>query len=162
VGRGITSHLFRETLMPHLVPFLFGFAAARTAAFRLISQTRINYQGSALSEGAAGEVHGGDRLPWVTLGDGSDNFAPLKSLDWQVHVYGQAGQALQDAARDAHLPLHQYDWADPMEKAGLKRDALYLVRPDGHAALADPGQDVEKLQAHLSRFKIVPIQDATA
>ena len=36
---------------------------------------------------AAGAIHAGDRLPWVAAEpDGSDNFAPLASLDWQVHV----------------------------------------------------------------------------
>ena len=34
--------------------------------FRTISQTAVNYRGSSLSEGRAGAVHGGDRLPWVT------------------------------------------------------------------------------------------------
>ena len=47
-----------------------------------------------------------------------------------------------------------------MHNAGLKRDALYLVRPDGYVALADAEQDVEKLRAYLSRFHIAPRRDA--
>src|SRR5205823_810856 len=129
-------------------------------AFRLVSQTRIHYRASLLSDGSAGEVHGGDRLPWVEFGDEDDNFAPLRSVDWQIHVYGKAGQAIRDAAREEHLVLHEFDWTDPMEEAGLKRDALYLVRPDGYVALADVGQDVEKLQTYLAKFKIRPRQDA--
>ena len=45
---------------------------------------------SALSEGRAARIAGGDRLPFVPA-DGGDNFAPLASLDWQVHVYGGRG-----------------------------------------------------------------------
>ena len=77
-------------------------APLRRFMFRTISQTAVNYRGSRLSEGRAGTVHGGDRLPWVkppTNGDGQDNFTPLTSLDWQVHVYGDATPELQAALR---------------------------------------------------------------
>jgi hypothetical protein len=49
--------------------------------FRTISQTTIHYRDSRLSVGMAGRVHGGDRLPSVTLDGGDDNFGPLASLD---------------------------------------------------------------------------------
>ncbi len=152
-GTGLGHELFREALFPHLASFALGFSQVRTAAFRLVSQTRLHYEGSALSEGQAGAVHGGDRLPWVVLADESDNFAPLTSFDWQAHVYGTAGTALTEAARNADLALHQFDWSDGMEKAGLERDALYLVRPDGYVALVERGQDVGKLQTALAKFQ---------
>ena len=66
VGLGLRGRIFRDTLLPHLAPFLMGFSGARLAAFRMVSQTRINYRGSALSVGEAGDIHGGDRLPWVS------------------------------------------------------------------------------------------------
>jgi 2-polyprenyl-6-methoxyphenol hydroxylase-like FAD-dependent oxidoreductase len=152
-GSGLTNTLFRETVMPHLAPFALGFSGVRTAAYRLVSQTRISYHESALSDGTAGEIHGGDRLPWVPLANDTDNFAPLASMDWQIHIYGNAEQVLQTAAQTANLPLHQFAWTDGMEKTGLKRDALYLIRPDGYVALADTGQDLEKLQVYLDKFK---------
>jgi hypothetical protein len=61
--------------------------------FRMVSQTAVNYRGSSLSEGRAGKVHGGDRLPWVKTdlnGGDKDNLASLTSLGWQAHVYGDA------------------------------------------------------------------------
>jgi hypothetical protein len=36
-----------------------------------------------------------------------------------------------------------------MAAAGLKRDALYLVRPDGYVAWADEGAAVDRLQRYL-------------
>jgi hypothetical protein len=59
--------------------------------FRTISQTAVHYRDSSLSQGRAGRVYGGDRLPWVkpsVSGDPSavDNFTLLTSLDWQVHA----------------------------------------------------------------------------
>jgi 2-polyprenyl-6-methoxyphenol hydroxylase-like FAD-dependent oxidoreductase len=153
-GSGITSHVFRDMVLPHLFPIALGFSAVSNAAFRLISQTRIHYRSSPLSEGAAGDIHGGDRLPWVPQADGTDNFAPLTSLDWQIHVYGAASQALRDAAPKTGLPLHAFAWSESAKRAGLAQDALYLVRPDGYVALADASQDVAKLRALIARFQI--------
>jgi hypothetical protein len=36
-----------------------------------------------------------------------------------------------------------------MRQAGLRRDAGYLIRPDGHVGLADPGARAATLQAYL-------------
>jgi hypothetical protein len=33
-------------------------------------------------------------------GSSTDNFAPLRSLDWQVHVYGEASGELAKACAD--------------------------------------------------------------
>src|SRR6185369_3735552 len=132
-------------ISPSILPFALRFAAARRAQFRLVSQTRISYRPSPLSDGAAGAVHAGDRLPWV---EGADNFAPLTSLGWQVHVYGTAPAALRELAAGAGLPLRTWQWTAAARRAGLERDALYLVRPDGHVGFARRTADVTELRAY--------------
>ena len=92
-------------------------------------------------------------MPWVPYTPG-DNFDPLKSVDWQVHVYGVATPALRDAVRNHGLPLHEFAWSDAAHDAGLEKDALYLVRPDGYVALADERQDAGKLTEYVKRFGI--------
>ncbi len=159
VQENIAGEIVRTMLLPHLLPFLLGFSAVRRAQFRLVSQTRINYRHSPLSEGSAGDVQGGDRLPWVDAPD-AGNFEPLKSLDWQVHVYGKAVQGLRKAVQDRGIALHEFPWSEHAEQAGLERDALYLVRPDSHVALANSKQDEDKLRSYLSRFKIAPFRPA--
>jgi 2-polyprenyl-6-methoxyphenol hydroxylase-like FAD-dependent oxidoreductase len=136
---GAIARVIRLRLVPLVLPFLFSVASFRRLAFRTVSQTAIDYRGSRLSEGIAGTLHGGDRLPWVKgAGDGADNFAPLTSLDWQVHVYGDAQPDLRTACDARHLALHTFPWRSGMEEAGLQRNAAYLIRPDGYIALADP------------------------
>ena len=101
----------------------------------------------------AGRIHGGDRLPWVCLEGslhGADNFAPLTSLAWQVHVYGRAAPELRAFCAERHLPLHEFDWQRAMARAGFQRDALYLVRPDGYVALAVPDQTPSVLEEYLT------------
>jgi 2-polyprenyl-6-methoxyphenol hydroxylase-like FAD-dependent oxidoreductase len=151
-GQGAGSRVVRE-LFPHIAPFVTGFTGVRRAMFRTVSQTRINYRHSSLSAGSAGDVEGGDRLPWV---EGLDNFAPLGTLDWQAHVYGAAGEPLREASRALRIPLHEFPWTEAAGEVGLERDALYLVRPDGYVALADREQGAEALRAFVALFAIVP------
>jgi hypothetical protein len=144
-------------------PLLARLGAFRRLLFTTVSQTTVNYRDSSLSVGAAGKVRGGDRLPWVPLGSGEDNFAPLTSVDWQVHVYGDAesgtrdaGSALREACAELKLPLHGFAWEPQMQRAGLQNGAVYLVRPDGYVALADPRADPEVLRRYLRERGVRP------
>ena len=75
--QGPIARRVRTRLVPLLVPLLFRLPAVRRFLFRTVSQIGIQYRDSPLSEGAAGSVRGGDRLPWVETGPDEDNFAPL-------------------------------------------------------------------------------------
>ena len=142
------ARFVRLNLVPALAPLLFPFPPMARLLFRTVSQTNVNYRGSPLSEGRAGSVHGGDRLPWVKIGD-IDNFAPLKSLDWQVHVYGEAANGLQKICSDRVLPLHPFPWCPEMASAGFLRNAAYLVRPDGYIARAEPASRAGRIADYL-------------
>jgi hypothetical protein len=153
--RGGFAGVVRARIVPLVVPLLFRLGAMRRLLFRTVSQTRVNYRDSSLSAGAAGKVRGGDRLPWVELGSGQDNFAPLTSLKWQAHVYGgsgkgEAGRGVPDACAELRLPLHVFTWQHSMRHAGLQQGALYLVRPDGYVALADPSANPERLRQYFT------------
>jgi hypothetical protein len=127
----------------------------RRFMFRTVSQTAISYRGSSLSEGTSGAVGAGDRLPWVRQATGdTDNFAPLTSLDWQVHVYGQATPEIVAACKERSVPLHVFSWREECGRAGLARDALYLVRPDGYVGLTDAEARPATLMSYLDRRKL--------
>ena len=78
-----------------------------------------------------------------------DNFAPLESLDWQVHVYGEGTSALRALCGQRKLALHIFPWRPEIAATGLRRDAIYLVRPDGYVALADADGRAEAVAAYL-------------
>ncbi len=157
---GLVAKEVRTEIAPRLIPALAGSQTTRKLLYRTISQTAIQYHKSALSRGGAGRVVGGDRLPWGGEGSGhgggGDNFTPLAALDWQVHVYGEASQAVQDVCAAFGVTLREFPWNDAVWKAGLMHDALYLVRPDGHVALAEPNARAQVLERYLETWGIGP------
>lgn len=152
-GRSWPSRIWRQYVMPRVAGAIANSSAGGRAMFRLLSQTRINYRGMALAQGQAGEVRGGDRLPYVVDGVG-DNFGVLGSLDWQVHVYGDATPAFRAALAPTGVPLHVFAWNEAAKAAGLARDAVYLVRPDGHVALAAAMQDGAAVVQYLAALGV--------
>ena len=145
-SRGRLARFVRTVLVPALVPLVFRAKAARRLMFRIVSQTAVRYRDSPLSWGRAGRVHGGDRLPWV---EADDNFAPLDALAWQVHVYGRPAPEITAACGERQLALHVFPWRPALRRLGLARDAVYLVRPDGHVALADSTARAATLTSYL-------------
>jgi 2-polyprenyl-6-methoxyphenol hydroxylase-like FAD-dependent oxidoreductase len=135
-AEGRVADLLRTRIVPAVAPRLLNFEPLRDYAFRTVSQITLNYRDMPLSAGSAGQVQGGDRLPWV-VSDGTDNHASLAAIAWQVHVYGAAKPELRDWCAAQGLSLHEIAWSERHGAAGLARDAAYLLRPDTYVALAD-------------------------
>jgi hypothetical protein len=87
-------------------------------------------------------------------GAGFDNYDALKRTDWQVHVYGEAQGALKRWCDDRGAPLHVYPWYDAMGEASLKKDALYLIRPDTYVALTQREQNPAAIDGFLERVRL--------
>jgi 2-polyprenyl-6-methoxyphenol hydroxylase-like FAD-dependent oxidoreductase len=151
-SRGPVARRIRVSLVPRVVPILASFRAVRRLMFRTISQIRVNYRGGPLSVGRAGRVHAGDRLPWV---EAVDNFAPLASLDWQVHVYGEPTPEIAATCQARGLALDVFAWQTDMDRTGLVRNGVYLVRPDGYVALADPDARTVTLETYLDERRLL-------
>lgn len=152
IASGLKGEFIRRWLAPTAINIATHFRPTRRLAFRTLSQTALSYPESFLSEGQAG-IHGGERLPWVegrNIED--DNFAPLRSLDWQVHVYGESEKDVAVACGRAGLALHVRPWSEMAHDAGLKQNATYLIRPDGYVALATAVDSCRKMESYLKRI----------
>jgi len=152
VAPGVRGRLMRGVAAPLILSAAMGLPPVRRAFFRIVSQTQIRYPDSRLSAGRAGAVRGGDRLPWI---GGLDNFAPLRSLDWQLHAYGAIGPAIASAAERIGVPVHAFKWSDDARSAGFARDAAYLVRPDGYVGLAIEDDDAGRFESYAKRIGLV-------
>ncbi|MBZ6075120.1 FAD-dependent monooxygenase [Microvirga puerhi] len=158
---GSLARFVRIKVVPRLLPALVSLSFIRRFMFRTISQIGVNYRCSRLSMGDAGHVKGGDRLPWVATGDGSngrgDNFAPLRSCDWQVHVYGTCSAGIAELCERRGLALHVFSWRPATADAGIRRGAVYLVRPDGYIGLVDAGANPGALERYLDDQSVQPL-----
>src|SRR5258706_275065 len=151
---GPIARFVRLDIIPRLLPAALTNETARRFFFRTLSQIEIEYRDSALSTGHAGEVHGGDRLPWVP-----DNFTPLQSLEWQAHVFRVPRPGLSVAVAAASLAVDTLPSNDVGEQDGIAREALYLVRPDGYVALADADADPRTLEKYWDERELVLVLD---
>jgi 2-polyprenyl-6-methoxyphenol hydroxylase-like FAD-dependent oxidoreductase len=133
---GRWARFVRTLLFPTFMPLLVKFAFVRRFMFRTVSQTRIQYRGSPLSEGRTGELCGGDRLPWFKFVDGTSNYDSLANPVWQIHIYGLPRPDLESLCQELGLPLHVFPWEPDMENKGIIADSVYLLRPDQYIALA--------------------------
>lgn len=172
---GPIAEIVRTGVAPRLLPLLARLPLTREYFFRTISQTVIHYRHAPLNAGTAGRTHGGDRLPWVTFGNGGaaphaqqdpqqgtqygaqrDNYAPLPRPAWQVHVYGQARPDLMQWCDQQRVQLRQFPWSEACSHAGLARDAIYLLRPDTYVGLAAGTPSIGALDEYLRANALRP------
>ncbi len=145
-AEGSIADIVRTRIVPLVVPTASRLEPLREWVFRTVSQLMINYRGSELSMGKAGEVHGGDRLPWVKT---ADNHGPLSEPVWQVHVYGEASRELSAWCHQNDMPLHVFEWSGAHADAGFARNALYLIRPDTYVALAEASGSPDAIEIYF-------------
>jgi 2-polyprenyl-6-methoxyphenol hydroxylase-like FAD-dependent oxidoreductase len=130
VDSGLAGRFLRRVLLPRAAPFAMRFDSARVAFFRRISQIAVRYPDSPLSEGAALDVRGGDRFPYVPGDQRHD--VQSSPLGWTARVYGEVGDDADRALTKLAIPLLKQAWSTKAADVGLERDAIYLVRPDGY------------------------------
>jgi 2-polyprenyl-6-methoxyphenol hydroxylase-like FAD-dependent oxidoreductase len=153
---GRRARFVRTWLFPTFMPLLVKFAFVRRFMFRTVSQTRIQYRESRLSEGRTGALCGGDRLPWLRFADGTTNYDALTAPVWQVHIYGSPRPALESVSRELGLALHVFPWEPDMENKGLIADGVYLIRPDQYIALASQDAAASELRTYFESRSLRP------
>jgi len=154
-AQGGFADFVRTRIAPLFASVAYKSENVREYLFRVVSQTTLDYRESPLSQGKAGGVEGGDRLPWLSVGT-EDNYASLAAIQWQVHVYGEAKADLTRWCARQGIALHVFAWEHAYEKAGVARNAAYLLRPDNHVALADPEGEVSTLSRYFEAHGVMP------
>ncbi|KAG6308783.1 hypothetical protein E4U45_006696 [Claviceps purpurea] len=152
-SKGWLARVIRTRIMPLVFRVVFSYRAVKSFFFATGSQLMLHYRDMSLSSCSSGGtsrvVRAGERLPWVKTADGVDNFTSL-NLEWQVHVYGRAHETLLAWCKEHEMPVMVYDFGEGCSAAGLVRDALYLVRPDGHVALVERGGRPEVVERYFA------------
>lgn len=167
VSDGWLAKIFRTSLVPRLAGFAMTIPSIRTLAFRTISQIGIRYRHSPLSMTLpglpAGAPCGGDRFPWLKLRlDGgnaaADLYQQLADTSFNLLVIGQPAPAEGLLTAGDLLRIHVVapDAANAAELArvNITGAAFYLLRPDGHVALAGGQLDTPAVDRYLKNLGI--------
>lgn len=149
-AKNSVAGMFRTRLFPVFAGTLYHSSTLQQGLFRIMSQIRLNYRRSPLCEGKAGEICGGDRLPWVKT-QYEDNYDSLKQMRWQLHLYGEATPELQRWCAETNLPLSIFSWTASHHQAGLPENSAFLLRPDGYIALASLNSHEARLDAWFEK-----------
>lgn len=145
------GQMVRTRVLPVVMAMVSRLGMLGPALFRTISQTRIAYRESALSQGRWGRLAAGDRLPWLK---GVDNHVVL-DFGWQAHVHGEAAPALSSWAAERGLPLHVWPWTGEAEAVGFRQNGAVLARPDGHiGCLAEGSGAPTELALYAARWDL--------
>ncbi|KAF3903768.1 hypothetical protein ABW20_dc0104830 [Dactylellina cionopaga] len=151
-NKGILGRMLRTVVLGNIAPLLFYFGTVDSMMFETVSQVRIEYRASAMSNNNyAGYLYAGDRLPWLKFDDGTDNFQPLSALNWQIHVYGEESNKVRDWARERNISFHNFAFNEDAKLKGIPKDSIILVRPDGYIGQLAGGSADGQL-AELQRF----------
>lgn len=148
------SRLVKNFVIPFAAPKLLRFNVLKKVMFKAISQTNLNYQQSELSTGEYGGIKGGDRLPWVNTPT-INNFEPLKSYDWQIHVYGTIKQEVKRLAFETGIPMYNVSWNKSMDAQGIKENSVFLVRPDSYVSVATDFKNLEPIKNMIHKYSIL-------
>jgi hypothetical protein len=108
---------------------------------------------SELSTGKYGGIKGGDRLPWVNT-PSINNFEPLKSYDWQIHVYGTITQEVKRLAFETGIPMYNVSWNKSMNAQSIKENSVFLVRPDSYISVATDSKNLEPIKNMIHKYSI--------
>ena len=135
VSKSWLPRLVRTHILPIVMSAILNFESLRRLMFKTVSQTRITYRNSPLSDGSrSGPIHSGDRFPWFQWDEGN-------SYDWLTNtgyvvlniggaepreISGWKGPSTQIAVNGAA--------AKAAAAAGLPGHGCVIVRPDMHVA----------------------------
>jgi 2-polyprenyl-6-methoxyphenol hydroxylase-like FAD-dependent oxidoreductase len=165
--------LFRTRILAKAIALAMRLERIQKLAFRTISQTGIAYPDSPLSEALPGLPHGGpragDRFPWLRLklsanGPIEDLFEKLDDTRFTLIVIAQAVPpggvpGLGDLLR-THVVASDPTNDRELTRAEIPRPAFYLLRPDGHVALAGSHLEAAAVTRYVSEHLHLRIKTA--
>lgn len=149
----VDSEVLRKFIIPVLAPKAMRSNTVRHLFFKTVSQINLNYHHSEISEGRSGRVKAGDRLPWLPLEDG-DNHEYLNSVDWQIHVYGKLTREIKRLSDRTGIPVHYTPWVKSFKDRRIKKNSVFLIRPDGYIAAATVIQRPKILSDYIDTHEV--------
>lgn len=149
IAEGWFTRYLRVSIVPSIIKLLTRYPITKRSLFKAVSQIRIAYTDSPLSQGKQGRISAGERLPFVHE---IDNHQSLNCLDWQLHIYGEPSESLTEPMAKLGLTITLFPYSPAVSKAGFARNQAYLIRPDGYIALIITNQNSTQLADYVQTW----------
>jgi 2-polyprenyl-6-methoxyphenol hydroxylase-like FAD-dependent oxidoreductase len=163
VSDNLLAGLFRTQILARIAALAMSHERIQKIAFRVISQTGIQYRTSPLSKSLEGlpdnAPRAGDRFPWLRLkfranGSVEDLFQKLDDTRLNLIVVGQppppeGALDLGDLLRIHTISVDPFN-DEELARAQIPRPSFYLVRPDGHVGLCGTRLEAAALTRYVS------------
>ncbi len=135
VSKSPYARFFRTWVLPVILGTALRFKPLRRIMFKTISQTRISYRDSSLSDGSGPPaLRSGDRFPWFEW-EGGNSFDWLSGVGYVVL---RLGGAASENVPGWSGPVIEVDVtgaaANAAVSAGLPQSGVVVVRPDMYLA----------------------------
>ena len=165
--------LLRSTMLARVGAFAMRFERVRMFAFLTISQTGIEYRGSSLSRTLPGlpaaAPQAGDRFPWVRLklkqdAEATSLFEAIDDTRFTLLLFGQdppASPTGLDGLLNTIVVSSDLHNVRELARVQISQPSFYLLRPDGHIALAGTRYDADAATRYLvDRAHLAGVQRA--
>jgi len=163
VSDSALAGLLRTQVLARIAAFAMRRERIQRFAFRIVSQTGIQYRDSPLSDATdrlpGAPPRAGDRFPWLRLklrGDGpiEDLFQSLDDTRFHLFAFGQPASlgtmsALGDLLQVHAIPDDSGNDAE-LARARIPRPSFYLLRPDGYIGLCGTGIDAAAVSRYIA------------
>lgn len=152
----------RTEVFPLVAKFLFNLDRVRKTLFLLISQIRINYRNSSLSQHyqeADFKVKAGDRMPYLTI-DGESIYSRLHQPKFHLLVFLKTESDLQALNLDWIARYNNFVEiittsinSQVVEQFGTQDNTFYiLLRPDNYIAFVSTEISSNMLRIYLNKY----------
>lgn len=169
VSDSLFAGLLRTEVLARAAAFAMSLKRVQRAAFRVVSQTGIQYRDSALSSSTgvlpSGAPQAGDRFPWLKLkrrieGPIEDLFQVFDDTHFHLLAFGHDAPAegvpdFGGLVQVHAIPRHAANDAE-LARVGIPQPSFYLLRPDGYIGLGGTrleGADVRRYFAERLRLR---------
>ena len=140
VSKNWLPRFIRTRILPTVMSNVLRSTALRRLMFKTVSQTRITYRNSSLSDGSrCGSLRSGDRFPWFEW-EGGDSYDWLAKTGYVVLRFGDAPACGISGWTGPSTEISvKGPAATAAAEAGLPRSGAVVVRPDMHIARIENG-----------------------
>ena len=159
---GKQFEFLRLWLLPFLFPILAKFRFVQKIMFLFVSQVRINYKNSSLSNGRSGSIKSGMRFPWFNISENGKqvsiyNIIQEKSpISFTLLTYNISEPIPQSSFYNIINIEKNPENDKRLSKKGFSKTWIALLRPDNYICFTSDGLKIKEMNEHLRKYFNIP------